>query len=137
LKSTVKSVLTYPYHYKRIDFGKVFNPLVLLPVKTAGGWQNLWFLADSGADTVMLPIALARKLGLQFDSSIRTKLYGIGEQAVYASPGKITLTINSREITARSYFVYSPSSTLLLGRLDIFEEFSVIFDRENQEIVFR
>ena len=127
----------FPYHYKEIEFGRVFNPLVLLPVKTADGWQDLWFLVDSGADTVMLPIALAKKLGLSFDSSTRTKLYGIGEQAVYASPGKVTLMINGEEITARSYFIYSSSSTLLLGRLDIFEKFSVTFDRENQEIIFR
>lgn len=128
--------LTFPYQYKRIDFGKLFNPLVLFPVKTAFGWQNLWFLVDSGADSLMLPVALARRLGLEFNPKVKTRLHGIGKQAVLASPGKITLKINHSQITARSYFVYSDDSFLLLGRLDIFEHFSVSFDKEKQAVVF-
>lgn len=130
-------MLTFPYQYKKIDFGRIFNPLVLLPVKASWGWQNLWFLVDSGADTVMLPAAIARRLGLSCNPAIKTRLYGIGKQAVLASPGKVILNIGGREITARSYFVYSQSSFLLLGRLDIFEKFSVTFDRKKQTIIFQ
>lgn len=126
----------FPYHYKKIELGKVSNPLVLLPIKASWGWQNLWFLVDSGADTIMLPISLGEKLGLGFNSNVKTKLYGIGKQAVYASPGEVVLKIGSHEIAARSYFVYTNDSLLLLGRLDIFENFSVIFDREKQAVVF-
>lgn len=130
-------MLTFPYQYKKIDFGRLFNPLVLLPVKASWGWQGLWFLVDSGADTVMLPVAIAQKLGLSYNPVIKTRLYGIGKQAVLASPGKIILNIGGREITARSYFVYSQSSFLLLGRLDIFEKFSVAFDRKKQNVIFQ
>lgn len=130
-------MLTFPYQYKKIDFGRIFNPLVLLPVKASWGWQNLWFLVDSGADTVMLPVAIARKLRLSYNPAIKTKLYGIGKQVVFASPGEVILNISNREITARSYFVYSQSSFLLLGRLDIFEKFSVTFDRKKQAIILK
>lgn len=127
---------TFPYLYKKIDFGKIFNPLVLLPVKASWGWQDLWFLVDSGADTLMLPIALGKKLGLSFNPSVKTKLYGIGKQAVYASPGELILKINGQEISARSYFVHSKDSILLLGRLDIFENFSISFDCQKQAVIF-
>lgn len=127
---------TFPYQYKQIEFGRLFNPLVLLPVKAAWGWQNLWFLVDSGADTMMLPVGLGRALGLKFDSSVKAKLFGIAEQAVEASPGEVTLKINDREITARSYFVHTADSTLLLGRLDVFEQFSIGFDQKQQQVVF-
>ena len=133
----VKSALTFPYQYKRIDFGRIFNPLILLPVKASWGWQNVWFLVDSGADTVVIPIDLAKKLGLSMDSSIKTKLYGIGKQALYASPGEIILNIGSKEIVARSYFVHSKNSLLLLGRLDIFEKFSIIFEKTKQAVIFQ
>lgn len=130
-------MLTFPYQYKRIDFGKIFNPLVLLSVKASWGWQNLWFLVDSGADTVMIPVDLAKELGLSFNVSVKTKLYGIGKQAVYASPGKIILNIGKKEIPARSYFVHSKDSLLLLGRLDIFERFSITFDKTKQAVLFK
>lgn len=102
-----RSTLTSPYQYKKIELGKIFNPLVLLPVKASWGWQDLWFLADSGADTTMLPVSLAKRLGLTFNPHVKTKLYGIGEQVVYGSPGKIVLKIGSLKVTARSYFVYA------------------------------
>lgn len=128
---------TFPYQYKRIDFGRVFNPLILLPVKASWGWQYLWFLVDSGADTVMIPIDLAVELGLVFNVSVKTKLYGIGKQAVYASPGEVILKIGDNEITTRSYFVHSKDSLLLLGRLDIFERFSITFDKIKQAVIFK
>lgn len=131
-----KSALIFPYHHKKIELGRIFNPLVLLPVKAHWGWQDLWFLMDSGADTTMLPVSLGKKLGLGFNSNIKTKLYGIGKQAVYASSGEIVLKIGSDQITARSYFVYTNDSLLLLGRLDIFEKFSVTFDKEKQAVIF-
>lgn len=131
-----KSVHTFPYQYKKIDFGSVSNPLVLLPVKASWGWQNVWFLVDSGADTVMIPMDLARTLELPVSSSVKIKLYGIGNQAVIASPGKVTLRIGRNEITTRSYFVHSSDSLLLLGRLDIFDRFSVLFDKTKQAVVF-
>ena len=53
-----KSVLTFPYQYKGIEFGKVFNPYIPIPIKARWGWQNLWFLVDSGADTTMLTLFL-------------------------------------------------------------------------------
>lgn len=130
-------MLTFPYQYKKIELGSIFNPLLLLPVKSAWGWQNLWFLADSGADTTMLPASLAKKLGLSYNSTIKTRLYGIGKQSVYASPGKIVLKLEKSEITARSYFVYTTDSLLLLGRLDIFDRFSITFNNKKQAVIFQ
>ncbi len=127
---------TFPYLYKKINFGRIFNPLILLPVKSIWGWQNLWFLVDSGADTVMIPVSLAKKLGLKHNPSVKNHLYGIGKQAVLASPGEIIIKIGNEEVMTRSYFVYSSDSTILLGRLDIFEKFSILFDKVQQSVIF-
>lgn len=126
---------TFPYRYKQIDFGRIFNPLALIPVRASWGWQRLWFLIDSGADVTMLPISLANRLGIKYKSNVKDKLYGIGQQALLASPGKIKLMIDNREIEIRSYFVHSQDSILLLGRLDIFEQFSVNFDKSLRSVV--
>lgn len=132
-----RRVATFPYQYKSIELGKIFNPLVLLPVKASWGWQNLWFLVDSGADVIMLPLSLGKKLGLAVNLTLKTKLYGIGKQAISASPGEIILKIGSTEVAARSYFVQTNDSLLLLGRMDIFERFSVVFNKKEQAVIFK
>lgn len=131
-----KSAPTFPYQYKRIEFGSIFNPYISIPVKAPWGWQNLWFLVDSGADTVMLTVSLANQLGLSFNQKRKTKLFGIGEKSVTAYPGKITLRLGDYIIKSRAYFIDAEDSILLLGRLDIFDRFNVVFDTRNQQVIF-
>lgn len=132
----VKSVLTFPYQYKQIEFGKVFNPYIPIPVKARWGWQNLWFLVDSGADTTMLTLSLAYQLGLNINRNKRSQLFGIGEKSVDAYPGIIELKFDNSVIKARCYFIDTEDSTLLLGRLDIFDKFNIYFDSTNHKVVF-
>lgn len=127
---------TFPFQFKEIDFGKLFNPLVLLPVRTPNGWQSLWFLVDSGADTTVFPLRLAEKLGIRHLTGAKTSLFGIGKQALDAFPGKLTFQINGTEVNVRCYFTNSQVSSLLLGRLDVFERYSVTFDSSKKMIVF-
>ncbi|PJA55671.1 hypothetical protein CO165_02325 [Candidatus Roizmanbacteria bacterium CG_4_9_14_3_um_filter_33_18] len=131
-----KSVLTFPYQYKQIEFGKVFNPYIPVSVRARWGWQNLWFLVDSGADTTMLTLSLANQLGLNINKNKRSRLFGIGEKSVIAYPGKIDLKFKNVIISARCYFIDTEDSTLLLGRLDIFDKFNIFFDSTNQKVVF-
>lgn len=83
----------------------------------------------------MMPASLANRLEIKYESNVKDKLYGIGQQALLASPGRLKMMIDGREIEIRSYFVHSQSSILLLGRLDIFEQFSVNFDKSSQSVV--
>ena len=131
-----KSVLTFPYQYKQIEFGKVFNPYIPIPVKARWGWQNLWFLVDSGADTTMLTLSLANQLGLNINKNKRSQLFGIGERSVTAFSGIIELKFNNYVIKTRCYFIDTEDSTLLLGRLDIFDKFNVYFDSTKQKVSF-
>lgn len=132
----VKSALTFPYLYKRIEFGKVFNPLISLPVKSRWGWQPLWFLVDSGADTTMLTLSLATNLGLVVNRNEKTQLFGIGEKSVPAYPGNVVLQFGISEKPVRAYFVDASESTLLLGRLDVFDKYTIVFDASSHEVKF-
>lgn len=131
-----RSALTFPYHHKQIEFGQIFNPFIYIPVKTKTNWQCLWFLVDSGADVTMLTLSLARKLGLNYDSKRKTKLYGIGKKSVDAYPGKIIIKLGQFKIAVRTYFIDAEDSTLLLGRLDMFERFNITFNTRNRKVVF-
>lgn len=136
-KSTDESTFTFPYRYKKIEFGKVLNPFVSINVKSSLGWQPLWFLVDSGADVTTLTLSTAENLKLAYNIRIKERLYGIGEQSVFAYPGEVYLKLGHSEARVRCYFINAPESTLLLGRLDIFDKFNILFDSKNEKIEFR
>lgn len=132
-----KSVYIFPYQRKRSEFGNVFNPLITLAVKTLHGFQSLWFLVDSGADMTLLNCKLAKQLGLPFDTHKKTLIYGIGDTPQTAYPGKIILQFDRQEISVKAYFLETEDSTLLLGRLDIFDRFMICFDPLKEQITFK
>ena len=130
-----KSALTFPYQYKQIDYGRIINPLTCIKVKASWGWQPLWFLLDSGADTTMLTVPLAKSLGLDFDITKKTQLFGIGEKSVNAYPSKVTLQLKGLDLDVRCYFIDAKESTLLLGRLDIFDKFNILFNTQKRQMI--
>lgn len=127
--------IKFPYRYKVIDFGKIVDPLVDFEVETSRGWQEVRFLIDSGADSTTLPLSLAGRWGIKIDRSQRTKIGGVEGKGVYGYPSKIKIRVGKEEFEARCYFIESETIPLL-GRTDIFDKFSIIFDNRNQEVVF-
>ena len=132
----VKPTFTFPYQFKFITDGKILNPLLYLPLKIKDGWRNTWFLLDSGADTTMLPLSMAKRLGLSYDSNKKGKLLGIGDKSFDGYLGFIIIKIGQKELKVRCDFIDAEDSTLLLGRLDIFDKFNINFDTTNKKIVF-
>lgn len=126
--------IKFPYHYKKIDFGKVPEPTVDLEVETNQGWQKIKFLVDSGADATTLPLFLASEWGIEVDSSKRIQLGGVEGRGVTGYPAKIKIRIGEEEEEIRCYFIESETPPLL-GRVDVWEKFKIIFDNQNQEVV--
>ncbi|OGK11800.1 hypothetical protein A2954_05085 [Candidatus Roizmanbacteria bacterium RIFCSPLOWO2_01_FULL_37_12] len=132
----VKPTFTFPYQFKFITDGKILNPLLYLPLKIELGWRNSWFLLDSGADTTMLPLSMAKRLGLSYDSNKKGKLLGIGDKSLDGYSGSIIIKIGQKELKVRCDFIDAEDSTLLLGRLDVFDKFNIHFDTTNKKIIF-
>lgn len=131
-----KSTFIAPYKYKTITEGKILDPLVVLPLKTKLGWYPTVFLLDSGADTSMLPLQMAKNLALYYNPALKTQLVGIGEKRTNAYFGKINIKVGDIELRLRCYFIDAEDSTLLLGRLDLFDKFDITFDSSKKEIIF-
>ena len=131
-------IFTYPYKYKTIEEGKIVNPRILLPLKTSNGWLDIWFILDSGADTTMLTLSTAKEYGLDYDIKNGAKLYGIGDMGINAYPGVVELKFRQNfRLKIRCYFIDAEDSTLLLGRLDIFDKFNITFDSLEKKIIFK
>ncbi len=128
---------TFPYKYKTIEEGRIVNPRILLPLKTSTGWIDIWLLLDSGADTTMLTLSMAKEYGLQYNPREKTKLFGIGDLGIFAYPGVVKLNFGKNyQLKIRCYFIDAEDSTLLLGRLDIFDKFDITFNYSKKQIIF-
>lgn|GEM_PF-3575788 len=128
--------IVFPYQFKVINKEEVADPVIYLDVVTKFGLRKIGFLVDSGSDTVVLPLAPYHFwFNFQPDIKTATTLGGIEGKGVTAYPGKIALQISKEEFNIRCYFVKS-NTMPLLGRLDIWDKFSWIFDNKKKLVIF-
>lgn len=125
----------FPYRHKRIDEGVIPDPTVKIDILTKDGWRTTRFLIDSGADTTCLPLTTyAELLGFKPDSKKKIKVGGVEGRGVTAYPGEIKIKIGEKEISLRCYFLRSRTMPLL-GRLDFWDKFNILFNNKKKEIV--
>lgn len=109
----------------------VFEPRVIFKVKTEYGWLRVKFLIDSGADVTILPIRLAGLFGFDKNKSELTTIGGVEGKLMTAFPKKLDLEIDKHRFSVRSFFVETDIIPLL-GRLDVWDKFSICFDNKNK-----
>ncbi len=131
----MSTVIKFSYQYKKIDFGVVFDPLIRIKVLTIVGWENYKFLVDTGADTTTLPFYLSKVFKTKIDPSKRTKIGGIERKGIFGYPAKIRIMLGKEELILRSHFIKS-DIVPLLGRLDLLDKLSLLFNSKKREIVF-
>ena len=93
-------------------------------------------LVDTGADTTTLPLAFAKQLGISYKPTQREALYGIGDEKICGYSTSLQLKINGTTLKVRTHLL-DTQRVLLLGRMDIFDHFTLIFDNEKKELVFK
>ena len=128
--------IVFPYQFKLIKNEKLVDPVIYLDVVTQFGLRKIGFLVDSGSDTIVFPIA-PYHYWFNFKPNPKTKtiLGGVEGKGVTAYPSKINLQISKAEFTVRCYFVKS-NTMPLLGRLDLWDKFSWIFDNKKHQVIF-
>jgi len=131
----VSTKIKFPLLFKKINFGKIADPVVDLPIKTTSGWHRLEFLVDSGADATSLPLEIVEFIGAKIDKRKKTIMGGVGGRGIKAYPSKIKIKLGDQELEIRCYFIESDVIPLL-GRTDFWDQFNLVFDNQKQEIVF-
>lgn len=127
------------YPFKRFNskiLGELLKPIVRV---TLGGPKesiDVFMLVDSGADLSFLPYSAGEAIGLEIDMSNRREVHGIGEGSVPYILSNILLTIDDIQINARVGWAMIEEVPFLLGRLDVFREFSITFSEAQNKIIF-
>lgn len=127
--------IRFPYLTKVIDEGKIPDPRASIRVETLHGLRTIKFLIDSGADTTVLPLApYGPWFRVDVNSKNKTEIGGIGDEKIYGYTGKIKILLGDDSFWIRCVFVES-GTIPLLGRLDLWNRYSLIFDNYKKESV--
>jgi len=131
------SILRFPYLFKKIDSEVIADPTVPLEIETSFGYRKIFFLVDSGADATTLPLKKYQNLfGLDIKKITRTRIGGIEGKGIYGYLKELKFRFGKEVFGIRCYFVESDIMPLL-GRLDIWDKFTIVFDNMKQEVIFR
>lgn len=108
-------------------------PQVVLEVNTPSGYKDVPFLLDSGADCTSLPIhPYLDILGAKLNFKEKTLVGGVEGKGVAAYPTKLKFKLGKIEFLLPCYFIASKADPLL-GRLDFWNKFSIIFDNKKKQ----
>ena len=129
-------MIEFKFEKRRTEkLGEILKPII--PVTIIGPKRNLniFMLLDSGADLSLIPYSVGETIGLELDFENRSEVQGIGEGSVPYILTKIKLKIEKVEISARVGWALIEEVPFILGRLDLFQKFSIEFREFENKIL--
>jgi hypothetical protein len=125
----------FPYETKIIEEGKLVDPRVTLEILTKKGFLAIKFLVDSGADVTSLPLyPYSQLFEFRKDPKQKVMISGVEGKGIAAYPFKLKMRLGEDVFSVRSYFIESFIDPLL-GRLDLWNLFSITFDNKNLKTI--
>jgi len=116
------------------NFGFVQDPKVTFPLKTVRGYVDTTFLLDSGAVVSTMPLQAAHDTGVDLSRAKRITLQGFSGVPAFAYLDKVTIKIGDQEYELPATFTESSTTTYILGRKGLFDDFSINFDHQERVI---
>lgn len=96
-----------------------------------------WFFIDSGADVSLVSLSIGKLLGFTLKEGEEIKqLSGIGRSAVPYVLRAIKMKIGEKEFDVRIAWSLLEDVPLVLGRLDVFDKFDIIFKEREGKVIF-
>lgn len=127
--------IEFPLLQKVTAFGSIPDALIPATLHTKLGPLNLQFILDTGADFTMLPHHMADLLGIDLAGVPSGRSLGIeGGREIKTWLDWIHLTIGPYPVLLRCLFSENEQTPYLLGRADLFSDFSITFDTRRRKI---
>lgn len=132
--------IEYKVPYKNTlyeNFGFVQEPKVTMPLRTLNGYVATTFLLDSGAVVSTLPLQAAHDTGVDLSRAKRITLQGFSGVPAFAYLDKIIIKIGEQDFEFPATFTESNSTTYILGRKGLFDDFTINFDHAERVITIK
>ena len=117
--------------------GEILKPIVPVTIIGPKRSLNIFMLLDSGADLSLLPYSVGETIGLELDIENRSEVQGIGEGSVPYILTAVKLQIQDIEILVRVGWALIEEVPFILGRLDVFQNFSIEFRQFENKILLK
>ena len=128
------------FRYRRepsVAFGSVARPVASVVLSTPAATLEVAMYIDSGADMTLIPLHLGRSLGLrQRPSEPILELSGISGAGVPYVLRTARISIGSEAFKIRLAWALIEEVPLLLGRVDVFPRFQILFDERSHRVIF-
>ncbi len=130
--------MVFRYRKERSDLlGIIYRPVAEVYFEDKEGNQLASFMyIDSGADITLIPRALGKNLGLEFDEKEIRKVRGLGDVSIPVIIKKVRMRIGNHQLEARIAWALEEGVPPLLGRTDVFDKFDIKFRQEDRIIEF-
>ena len=130
--------IEFPFVEERANIiPTILRPIARVKLINKGIEITVDMYVDSGADITLIPYSVGIALGFRLkpDDEIK-RIGGIGGGKVSIVLRKVKMRINGEELEIRLAWCMSEDVPLVLGRLDIFDKFDVLFKERERKTVF-
>ena len=130
-------MIRHEFREEKSSLGKIFRPVAEVILESGELTVGIPMYIDSGADISMLPLAFGRSLGFKQEEEDEIKeIRGVSGAAVPYILKEVTLVINGKKIRIRIAWALIEEVPILMGRMDIFDKFRIVFDEKKGWIDF-
>ena len=130
-------MIRHEFREERSSLGKVLRPVAEVLLKKDGMNVEMPMYIDSGADISMIPLRFGRALGFrQEQGDLIQEIKGISGVSIPYILRKVTLVLNGKRLKIRIAWALVEEVPMIMGRMDIFDKFRIIFDEKNRWIDF-
>ncbi len=130
-------MIRHKFREEKSSLGKVLRPVAEVIFEKDGLKVGMPMYIDSGADVSMIPLRLGRSLGFkQEENDVIQEIKGVTGAGLPYILKEVTLGVNDKRLKIRIAWALVEEVPMLMGRMDIFDKFRVIFDERNGWIDF-
>jgi len=130
-------MIRYKFREEKSSLGMLLRPVAEVILEKEGFAVGMPMYVDSGADVSMIPFRFGKALGFrQEEDDVIRELKGVGGASVPYILKSATLVLNGKRLDIRIAWALVEEVPMLMGRMDIFNKFRVIFDEKQGWIDF-
>ena len=125
------------FREERSSLGIVLRPVAEIILEKDNSAVEIPMYVDSGADVSMIPFRFGRALGFKQErEDTIQEIKGVSGAGVPYILKEVTLLLNGKRLKIRVAWALIEEVPMLMGRMDIFDKFRVVFDERNGLIDF-
>ena len=130
-------MIRFEFREENSSLGKVLRPIAEVILEKDGFRVGMPMYIDSGADMSMIPLRFGRALGFkQEENEIIKEIKGVSGAGIPYILKEVTLVLDGERLEIRLGWALVEEVPMLMGRMDIFDKFRIVFNEREGWIDF-